>query len=440
MTRCRCCASCCSRRSKRWSGPIVWLYTPMALPLVAELDARSIVYDCMDELSAFRFAPRQLQQREAGSAETRRRRVHRWAQPVPMRSRNRHANVLCIPSAVDAVAFRAATAMAGPMAGRCASAPRLFRRDRRAHRPAVARSAGAGAPAWQIFMVGPVLQGSTRTTLPRRGPIFTGSASRPSTRCRAWLRSGTLPDAVCTQRSHALHQPDQDTRVHGGGQADRQHQCARRRGLLSATVRVARGTGDSSRPAMRRWRSRSRNRGAPSGDDRPRRRPILGRGRRLDGTGGVRAGTGVRSMRITRISCMGAGPTGLAAALGLSRDTLLVEREERIGGLCRSIVANGYTFDHAGHVMASQDPYVLACTSACWVRTYTGRTARPGSSRGGAYTRAPDATREPFRLSVARRFPGTHGRFPAVAARRIAHRGGGGGHRRPRALPDAVDR
>ena len=37
----------------------------MALPLVAEIDARSIVYECMDELSAFRFAPRQLQQREA---------------------------------------------------------------------------------------------------------------------------------------------------------------------------------------------------------------------------------------------------------------------------------------------------------------------------------------------------------------------------------------
>jgi DnaA family protein len=57
---------------------------------------------------------------------------------------------------------------------------------------------------------------------------------------------------------------------------------------------------------------------------------------------------------------IGAGPAGLAAALGLSRDTLLVEREEHIGGLCRSIEINGYTFDHAGHVMASQEPYVLA--------------------------------------------------------------------------------
>jgi UDP-galactopyranose mutase len=32
--------------------PIVWLYTPMALPLLQPLHARLVVYDCMDELSA----------------------------------------------------------------------------------------------------------------------------------------------------------------------------------------------------------------------------------------------------------------------------------------------------------------------------------------------------------------------------------------------------
>jgi UDP-galactopyranose mutase len=48
----------------RWVRPVVWLYTPMALPLLARLDARLVVYDCMDELSAFKHAPRRLVQRE----------------------------------------------------------------------------------------------------------------------------------------------------------------------------------------------------------------------------------------------------------------------------------------------------------------------------------------------------------------------------------------
>ncbi|MCK7500830.1 MAG: hypothetical protein MZW92_69605 [Comamonadaceae bacterium] len=43
---------------------VVWLYTPMALPLVKTLEVRCLAYDCMDELSAFNNAPRQLRQRE----------------------------------------------------------------------------------------------------------------------------------------------------------------------------------------------------------------------------------------------------------------------------------------------------------------------------------------------------------------------------------------
>jgi UDP-galactopyranose mutase len=44
---------------------IVWFYTPMALPLLQDLRPRAIVYDCMDELSAFKNAPQQLMQRES---------------------------------------------------------------------------------------------------------------------------------------------------------------------------------------------------------------------------------------------------------------------------------------------------------------------------------------------------------------------------------------
>ena len=61
---------------------------------------------------------------------------------------------------------------------------------------------------------------------------------------------------------------------------------------------------------------------------------------------------------------IGAGPTGLAAAYHLGEgaapaDTLLVERAGAVGGWCRSVHQHGYTFDHAGHIMFSNDPYVL---------------------------------------------------------------------------------
>ena len=56
---------------------------------------------------------------------------------------------------------------------------------------------------------------------------------------------------------------------------------------------------------------------------------------------------------------IGGGPTGLSAAYHLGEDTVLLERNETVGGWCRSIQDNGFTFDYAGHIMFSNDPYVL---------------------------------------------------------------------------------
>lgn len=39
---------------------ISWYYTPMALPFTRHLQPKLVVYDCMDELSAFKFAPAEL--------------------------------------------------------------------------------------------------------------------------------------------------------------------------------------------------------------------------------------------------------------------------------------------------------------------------------------------------------------------------------------------
>ncbi len=55
---------------------------------------------------------------------------------------------------------------------------------------------------------------------------------------------------------------------------------------------------------------------------------------------------------------IGAGPTGLSAAYHLEENALLVEQDDRVGGWCRSVEDNGFTFDMAGHIMFSNDPYV----------------------------------------------------------------------------------
>jgi glycosyltransferase involved in cell wall biosynthesis len=49
----------------RFARPIQWFYTPMPAPaMIGAFDERAVVYDCMDELSKFRFAPRELVDRE----------------------------------------------------------------------------------------------------------------------------------------------------------------------------------------------------------------------------------------------------------------------------------------------------------------------------------------------------------------------------------------
>jgi glycosyltransferase involved in cell wall biosynthesis len=49
----------------RFSRPVHWFYTPMPAPaMIGAFDERIVVYDCMDELSKFRFAPAQLIDRE----------------------------------------------------------------------------------------------------------------------------------------------------------------------------------------------------------------------------------------------------------------------------------------------------------------------------------------------------------------------------------------
>src|SRR5258708_7014170 len=61
---------------------------------------------------------------------------------------------------------------------------------------------------------------------------------------------------------------------------------------------------------------------------------------------------------MAKVVIIGAGPTGLSAAYNLKKDSILLEQHDRVGGWCRSIEDNGFTFDHAGHILFSNEPYV----------------------------------------------------------------------------------
>jgi UDP-galactopyranose mutase len=58
------------------------------------------------------------------------------------------------------------------------------------------------------------------------------------------------------------------------------------------------------------------------------------------------------------ISILGAGLAGLSAAYHLKDDYLILEKENEVGGLCRSVNLEGFVFDYAPHILFTRDPYV----------------------------------------------------------------------------------
>jgi UDP-galactopyranose mutase len=57
------------------------------------------------------------------------------------------------------------------------------------------------------------------------------------------------------------------------------------------------------------------------------------------------------------ICIIGAGLAGLSAAYHLKDNYIILEKENRIGGLCRTEFIDGFRFDYAIHILYSSDPY-----------------------------------------------------------------------------------
>ncbi|RYF01890.1 MAG: glycosyltransferase family 1 protein [Comamonadaceae bacterium] len=152
---------------------VLWFYTPMALPLARGLTPLGSVYDCMDELAAFDFAPKELLSRERDLFKTVDL-VLTGGRSLYEAKRDRHADVHCFPSSVDHAHFGqpdvADHADHADQAG--LARPRLGYFgviDERLDLGLIAALADSH-PAWQIVMVGPVAK-LDPASLPQRPNI-----------------------------------------------------------------------------------------------------------------------------------------------------------------------------------------------------------------------------------------------------------------------------
>ncbi|WP_254603020.1 UDP-galactopyranose mutase [Sphingomonas bacterium] len=154
-------------------GPLVrWYYTPMMLSFSDHVRADCTVYDCMDELSAFKNAPPELLARERALLE-KADIVFTGGTSLYEAKRDRHSNVHAFPSSIDAPHFaRARDTMDDPVDQADIPRPRLGFCgviDERMDLDLLAAIADA-RPNWSLVVIGPVVKIS-ESDLPRRPNI-----------------------------------------------------------------------------------------------------------------------------------------------------------------------------------------------------------------------------------------------------------------------------
>ena len=152
--------------------PVLWYYTPMMLPLSRHIEASAVVYDCMDELSAFKFAPPEMTQLEA-ELMSRADVVFTGGYSLYEAKQGRHDNIHPFPSSVEREHFKQArSGLNQPSAQSAVAGPRLGFYgviDERMDLELLAAVADA-RPDWSLVLVGPVVK-IAEQDLPRRPNI-----------------------------------------------------------------------------------------------------------------------------------------------------------------------------------------------------------------------------------------------------------------------------
>ncbi len=145
-----------------------WYYTPMALGFSSHINPAITIFDCMDELSAFKFAPQRLKQLEQNLL-SRADIVFTGGQSLYEAKKTRHVNIHAFPSSIDYAHFSKArngvaepadnTAIPGPRFGFYGVVDERFDIE-------LLREVASRKPEWHFVIVGPVVK-IDECTLPR---------------------------------------------------------------------------------------------------------------------------------------------------------------------------------------------------------------------------------------------------------------------------------
>lgn len=97
---------------------------------------------------------------------------------------------------------------------------------------------------------------------------------------------------------------------------------------------------------------------------------------------------------MAQVVIIGAGLTGLSTAYHLEQqgfsDYILFEKDESVGGLCRSIQQDGFTFDYTGHLLHINDEYFRSLiTKLVGLEQFNAIDRRSFIYSHGVYTKYP---------------------------------------------------
>ncbi|MBX7174551.1 MAG: glycosyltransferase family 1 protein [Pyrinomonadaceae bacterium] len=158
--------------SKKIDDFILWFYTPMAIDFAGHLEPKATIFDCMDELSAFKFAPPELIENEKRLMK-KSDLVFTGGQSLYEAKKDKHPKVFAFPSSIDVEHFAQArteteepvdqSSISNPKIGFCGVI------DERLNLELLAEIADL-KPEWQFVMIGPVVK-INEEDLPRRQNI-----------------------------------------------------------------------------------------------------------------------------------------------------------------------------------------------------------------------------------------------------------------------------
>jgi UDP-galactopyranose mutase len=430
----------------------VWFYSPMALPLMETLNPAVVVYDCMDELSAFQNAPRQIRQRE-GALLKRADIVFTGGPALYEAKRTRHPHVHCFPSSVDLKHFRKAgvEVFDHPLQARIPR-PRIGFYgviDERIDLELLRESAEA-RPDWQFVMVGPCAK-IDPSILPQRAnihylgqqpyealpaflagwdlcmqPFALNESTRfiSPTKTLEYMAAGRpvvstpIGDVVKPYGDVVFIAADSAAFVAACEQALAEPLKARAARQQAMGDVVARTSWEDTAARMKRliegaaaWRTAGTSAVESEAPAPPSIRPA--------------APARPRRPREYQAIVIGAGPTGLSAGYHLGEGSLVLEQNERVGGWCRSVTTRGFTFDHAGHIMFSNDPYVHSLYGKllgdnvhwqdreAWI--YSKQTYSRYPFQGALYGLPPDVIKDCIVGAIEARFGALKAPVPAAA-------------------------